>query len=35
MLWLIRLIRRKLVNKQKYKYASYLWTLESKIKKLL
>lgn len=35
MIWLIRLIRKKLVSKQKYKYAGYLWTLESKIKKLL
>lgn len=32
MIWLIRLIRRKLVSKQKYKYAGYLWKLENKLK---
>lgn len=35
MIWLIRLIRRKLVSKQKYKYAGYMLDLERKIKKLL
>ncbi len=32
MIWLIRKIRNKLVMMQKYKYAGYLLSLESKIK---
>ena len=33
MIWLIRLIRSKLVSKQKYKYVGYLRTLEKKLTK--
>ena len=31
--WLIKLIRKKLVNKQKYKYAGYLLDLEKYVKR--
>ena len=32
MIWLIRLIRRILISKQKYKYAGYLLKLEKYVK---